>query len=73
MIPQKIIIMIGCIKIQEFTFTLKDTIPYNFLCKVNSPPINSARICINIRGSDPPGVKLPLAVWSGVLVALSNK
>ena len=43
---QKILLLIGCIDIQEFTSILKNTIPYNLLCKVNSHPIN--RTCVHV-------------------------
>ena len=33
MIPKKLQLLVGCIKIQAFTFILKNTIPYIFSCK----------------------------------------
>jgi hypothetical protein len=41
--PKKSQLLIGCIRIQTFTFILKNTIPYNLFCNVNSPPINRSR------------------------------
>ena len=38
-------------------FTCKIPSPYNHVFDVNNPPINrsqNARVCINVRGSDPP-------------------
>ena len=39
MIPQFFLqLLLGFVNIQAFTFILKNTIPYNLFCKVNSLP-----------------------------------